>query len=417
MATPVDLVPFNPPADYEFEAELRDEPPRARPAELSTCPLAIRRRRLVSGLLIAASACTAMAALPFVQECGLYLVPLQHLYWFGIGFGAAGLGKFAFDRVFRGPYRYVEEGRPLVARIRSVELRVYRKIHGSPASHCFHALLEFRHPESGELQTLGSSSREISDLELGAGLGTTYRVGDFATAVYFPGKVEKSLRLYGFLDLRPGLGLVAPEGALKWSPRVYAVILGLAFGPLILLLGHGYIASKYWPIDMDMVQMVAAFVAGAITLGGGFLAFLASRKGPDQTQPVESALWKRIRAVWAWFEGPLGTLCVVITTFTIGGLAVLCWCFAANAFLDPSPPRFRPVQIDRMTSQTHHGIIREYKIEYHFIDDNRSHHSIFSTPAEMARFRGPGDLAIAEVHAGRLGWPWTRAIRPRGKLP
>jgi len=42
---------------------------------------------------------------------------------------------------------------------------------------------------------------------------TSYRVGDYVTAVYLKSKPDKSLCLYGFLELRPDLGLLATRAA------------------------------------------------------------------------------------------------------------------------------------------------------------------------------------------------------------
>jgi hypothetical protein len=408
----VALGPFNPPADYEFEAELQGEPPRHRTPELSTGRLAVRRRRTISGLLIAAAVCTAIAPIPFVQECGFYLVPLQYLLWIGIGLGVAAIAQLASDWAVRGPYRYVEEGRPLVARIRSVDLRVSRVIHGTPA-YRFFALLEFRHPESGEPRTMEVTSNELSQLNVWLGLETTYRVGDYATAVYLPGKLEKSLRLYGFLDLKPGLGLIAAHEAREWTTRQIVLWFAFIFGMAFLPLWHLYIASKFWPLDVDPVQGIAVFVAGAVVLGGGFLTWQASRKRRNPPQP-DGAMSKPARSRWARIVGSIRSAFFPIVPLSIGGMLMLCWCFAANALLDGSPPLDRPVQIDRKVSVTHHGIFREYKIEYHFLDGAREHHEILSTPPEMVRFFG--NHAIAEVHVGRFGWPWVKAIHPAGKL-
>ncbi len=407
---PADVRPFDPPVDYEFEAEFQGDPPRPRTIELSRGRHAVRRRKLISGCLIAAAVFTALAPWAFVQECALYIVPLQYLYWIGLGLGLAAIAQFFFDRIFSGPYRYVEKGQPLIARIRSVELRVTHKIHETSV-YRFFAMLEYRHPESGELRLAEVMTRQISQLEVWSGLTTSYRVGDYVTAVYFPGELEKSLRLYGFLELKPGLGLIDVQGSRVWTWGYVCFLIFVSTVPPFALLWFLYIVSKFWPLDVDPFQAITAFVTGGVVLGGAFLAWRNFKTSRVQASLGESS-------TTAGTGRSLGSRLLkggfsLIFAFLLGGMTLICVCCAINAGFDRSQPSLRPVQIDGMVSVTHHGFLREYKIQYHFLDGAREHEDIVSTPREMAQFRG--DRARAEVYAGFFGWPWVKGIHPSAK--
>jgi hypothetical protein len=88
---------------------------------------------------------------------------------------------------------------------------------------------------------------------------------------------------------------------------------------------------------------------------------------------------------------------------------VLCWCFTANALLDRSKPEFRPVEIVEFWSTTHSFLFREYEIEYRFPFEKQTR-KLLSTPAHMSQFRSR--QGVAEVHAGRFGWAWVKALAP-----
>ena len=412
--------PFDPPDDYPLEDELRGEPPRPLPAELERGRYAVRQRRGVSILLLTAAACTTFGLLPVVKEWGLYFLPLAYLDWIGIGIGVLGAGALVGRLARRGPYRYAREGVPLVARIVGLELRPTVIVETRPTTYRFFATIVYRDPETGEPRVAETTSNDVSADEKDR-LTTTYRVGDYATAVYLPGDPKRSLRLYGFLDLKPGLGLVrrdaAPEGGLLQTALLVAAVFGI-FG---VLGWNVYAYGKYAPLELSARQAAPPLVAGAVVLGGGVLWSLAreQRRGRARLAERNAAALARGEAVeqpaaakagWFGAHGVVMGLILIAGALLLGGLTVLCWCYTANALLDSSPPRFRPVQIDRMVQVTHKAIFREYKIEYHFLDGAGAKREYLSTPAEMARF--PTDFAVAEIHSGRFGWPWVKALHP-----
>ncbi len=419
---PVEGDPFDPPADYQFEDELRGPAPRPRTPGLALGRYATGRRRAVSGLLIAAALCTTLGLLPFVQLCGLYILPLAYISWIGIALGALGIWSFVAHRVRKGPYRYVEEGIPIVARIRGLVLRPTAIVNGQPTTHRFFALIEFRDPESGEPRFA-----EVASADIGAAskdkLTTTYRVGDDATAIYLPGDPGGTLKLYGFLDLKPGLGLIPRDAEPEAGGGLLrlAAILAAAAAFFGVLFWNVYALARYGPIDFDLSRLGWPFGAGAVALGGGMIASMA--RGARRTranrearnalalargEPVEVGTGKR--PGWFGDHGIGHDLIILAGCILLGGATTIAWYLSANALLDRSPPRYRPTQVDRLVMVTHSFLLREYKIQYHFLDGAPGKHDLFSTPTEMAGLGG--HPTVAEVHAGAFGVPWVKAILP-----
>ena len=415
MATIESVGPFEPPADYRFEEELQGEPPRPRHSDLRGGRYETRRRREGSALLMAAAICTAAGLLPITKEWGLYFLPLAYLTWIGLACGALAGVSFLLRLVRRGPYRYVEEGIPLVVRLRALDLRPTRSHNGQPMGFRYFATIEYRDPEAGDLKTAEVSSNELPAIGRGR-LATTYRVGDYATAVRLPGRPEKSLRLYGFLDLRPGLGLVRRDATGEVGPIKSALTIATVLGLLGFLFWNVYAMEKYHPLNPFPPGAIPPMVAGAVLLGGGMLAAIAIGRRRERARRAERNAEAAARGEALEADGPkaarawLMGLLVASGSLVLGAATMLCWCFTANALLDRSPPRYRPAEIDEMVQVTHHAIFREYKIEYHLLDGDPGKHEYLSNPPEMARFAAP--FALAEVHSGRFGWPWVKALRP-----
>src|ERR1700686_3082560 len=117
------LEAFAPPPNYRFEPELQETPPRHVPEEFRNCPYFARQRNTIVGLLLAGVLCVAFAKLPIIREWGLYALPLAYLSWIGSGLLVCGAAAWISSKVRRRPIQYVEEGAPLVARIRQLVLR------------------------------------------------------------------------------------------------------------------------------------------------------------------------------------------------------------------------------------------------------------------------------------------------------
>jgi hypothetical protein len=291
---------------------------------------------------------------------------------------------------------------------------------GQPTRYRFDALFEYLDPESGEPRTAeGQSSDFLADAR--HGLTTSYRVGDYATAVYLPHDPAKTIRLYGFLDLRPDLGLVRRDATPEASPAKAIATVFAVVGLFAALIWNLYAFGRFSPLHVSTAAAVAVGAVGAIGLGGFLLWWLWAEQAKARRKRAERnaeavARGEAIEPDFRRKRGPFGDhgLFVILILFAgsllMGGLTFFCWAITANAWLDGSPATPKPILIDEMVEVTHKAIFREYKIKYHFLDDPATKHEFLSSPAHMETLDGP--LALSEIHAGCFGWPWVKEIRP-----
>jgi hypothetical protein len=417
------LGPFAPPSDYQFEPELQGSPPRSIPPKLRQGRYAAGQRRLVWGLVMAGVLCLLGAFVPLIQKWGLYLLPLAWLHWIGAGLLVIAIIAAIVHAVRRGPFRYVEEGMPLVVRIAALELRPTQFFNGQPNSFRYFAVVEYRDPHSGEVKALETSSNEIAAASKD-GLICTYRVGDYATAVYLPAQLEKSLRLYGFLDLRPEIGLVKGEGgssAEGASPVATALLVLGIFGFFFLLCWNVYAFSVYGPVGWSNTLLIPG-IAGAVLLGGGLLAYLVwqqrsekrAREARNAAAAAEGRAVEVEPSVGAVTAGCLGVV-VFAGCLLMGGLTAACWALTLNAWLDKSDPRPRDVRIQKMVQVTHNGVFRRYEIKYRFTDEPGDKERDYATTLEeLSQFPPPPCNGVARERAGFFGWRWIERITPAG---
>jgi hypothetical protein len=412
------LEDFAAPPSYRFEPELQETPPRHFPEEFRNSPYFVRQRNAMVGLLVAGVLCVAFAQLPILHEWGLYVLPLAYLNWIGTGLLVLGAASWITSKQRRGPIQYVEEGTPLVARIRELVLRPTAIVNGQPTTYAFSALIEYREPETGALVEKQVDSRGFSASAKDK-YRTSYRVGEYVTAVYLKSNPAKTLRLYGFLEIRPDIGLLTTRAAEPPSVLKTGLSVGAIFGLFGLLFWNVYAFSKYQPLELTFERAAAPVVVGGLVVGGGLIAWLAVRQARarrDLAARNEKAiaageaveLEARKRGLFG-AHGLLMTMVIGAGALLLGGGVVLCWCFTANAMFDTSKPELRPVEIVEFWSTTHSFLFREYEIEYRFPGETQSR-KLLSSPAHMHQFRSR--QGVAEIHAGRFGWSWIKTIAP-----
>ena len=422
-----DLGPFEPPSEGVLEPEWADAAPRPIPPEFRKGRHAKRHQRAVWGFLAAGLLCVLCGLLPIMRLWGLFFLPLAYLTWIGIGCAVLAAGASLSSLVRRGPYRYFTQGVPLPARIVRLELRTTVVVNGQPSTCGFVALIEFRSPETGQIVYTETKSKDFS-ATLKNELTTSYRVGDYVTAVYLDSDPVGSLRLYGFLDLKPGLGLIKRDQTGEDSPLKIILLVGVIFFFFGILFWNVYAYGRYEPIEFTSAQGVIPFAIGAVLLGGGLLGLLAWQGASEKKKTAErnrraqelgEAVEVELDQKHAWFgvQGLLISLILIAGAILLGGLTMLCWCFSANAMLDRSPAEPRLVQIGDMIMTTHSGIFREYTIEYQFPEDIRADatRKLLSTPGHMMQFET--DAGMAQVRPGRFGWPWVETIEPLNLQP
>ena len=248
---------------------------------------------------------------------------------------------------------------------------------------------------------------------------TSFRVGDYVTAVYLPHDPDRSLRLYGFLDLLPTFGLVRRSEQEVRSDYLWKIplLIAVIVMPLFMLLFSTLLGLRLAPLKFGLAEGRTPFSLGA---GFGVALLLGSWLGrlrdarrcikqnisslaagePRPLNRQSTSFGARVRLWWSW-------LVTVFSAGLAGGLMSLCCCLIGNACLDNSPPQNRPVQVTGKEVVTHAFLFRDYRMHYRLAGELGSE-SFLTTPEHLASFLG--NDGIAEIHAGRLGWPWVKTI-------
>ncbi len=250
-------------------------------------------------------------------------------------------------------------------------------MNGQATMYRFAAAVQFQHPASGQIALVEVTSQDLATYHKDK-VTSSYRVGDYATAVYLDADPLSTLNLYGFLGLRPGLGVVdrdpdRPPNDLKTAASVLFI---LAF---VVLCFYGmYGLSRYSPLDWERASIAWTAGIGAVLLGsaiGGtfFYARTMQRRktAKRNAAALESGEPVEVEEVGNWFgRSLLMTLLIVVGSLLLGAIGTLSLVFTANAQLDTSRAQARPVAITEMVMTTHSFLFCEYKIKYHFLGDN-----------------------------------------------
>jgi hypothetical protein len=404
---------------YVFEPEFTARPPRPIPDRLDDGPYARRRRSAAITLALTGLVCLLLAGAPGVEVLARYVLPLGYLKWIGIALLVSAAGAYLALSLRIGPFRYVRDGLPLAARVVEIAKVPTAIVNGAPSTHGFVATVIFRDPETGDLAQADVKSSDFSSARKDA-YETPFRVGDDVTAVYLPGRLWQTMRLYAFLELSPQVNL-RPKTARgrQDSPWKVATLLALVPALFVVLFANVYAIGRYHPIRFSYGQALAPMVAGGLVLGGALWACLYLAHRSEQRTLQRRAL----EAVDAGTAIEIGTpflgsgfygwsLRVIVAAGAplLGAITTLCWCFLSNAWLDRSPPQEEPATIVGMTMTTHALLFREYEIEYHLADASDTN-KMLTTPEHCALFDGAA--AVATVRAGRFGWPWVETLVPR----
>lgn len=383
--TALDPGEFDPPASYSFEPELTGPPPRPLPDSLNEGPYATQfRANMLRGFAFG-SMCLLLNQIPGVETLAYYFLPLAYLNLIGL----TSIGLAAISAIYHalrlGPFRYVQNGVPLVARIASLSIATAPMTRGTGSVH--KAGVAYRHPHTGALTHSVVTSRHFPVLAANEHV-PPFKVGDYATAVYLPRRsVEKSLQLYAFLDLSPQVNTDSVPVA-ESSRRTVMAIFALASVALVLLAGL-YALERYEPLDFEL-QNVVPLASGGSLLAVALFYFLVYRR---QRRPP-----KRFH-----------TVVVGSTVALVGGFLGVAGGFMANVWLDRSPAELRPARILSYSETTYEYVLRAYYIHYQ-IAGSPDGRSLITTLAHIRRFRNL--RAVVRIRRGAFGWPWVESVDP-----
>jgi hypothetical protein len=411
---------FRPPAGYAFESELQGPTPRTLPPELRQGPYARRRLDGVRAALIFGAGALLLDWVPGMDVLGLYLLPLAHLFWIGLAaLGFAALAWLDF-KLRLGPFRYVRDGAPLVVRVLDLVKGPSRIVNGQATHYAFTAAVGFRHPESQQLVGFQLQSEDFPSARRGD-VDTPFRVGDYVTAVYLPGRLEKSLRLYSFLELQPAASLRRGAATAATPAQIAGGALAL-IAIFTALFANVYAFGRYQPLDFDYTSAGAALpmAIGALLIGGATgWGLLRQHRGErrrtaERNQRANAGEAVEIEAPFlgtgfhAWFM----RIALLLGLPLMGGLTALCWALVANAWLDASPARPQPAHIEELTMTTHAFLFREFELSY-VLEGSEETRKLLTTPQHLMSF--PDERGVAWVRAGRFGWPWVESVLPAGQ--
>jgi hypothetical protein len=312
----------------------------------------------------------------------------------------------------------MRSGIPVAARLLALAKAPTRIANGATSHFAVFARFEFRDPQTGEMSVTECQSRQFQTFDRG-NYTTSFRVGDYVTAVYLPEKPRIPLKLLDFLDLFPDVGLVQRVDSIGIPlPRFTIPFL---FG-LMLLSVFVVVAAVtyrlYVPLDFRVPEAFPIFLTSFCAVA--FVWVLAVRQ--------YRRAWERRSAEWnssagaegepLEIEAPAGgtgrkfaEFLLFVAVAAIGGLAILYTTYAINAVCDSTPARMQKVAILGYEVAEHHGVFRTHTIE--FMIPGRQESRLCTSPQQIAEFeRAAIKDGIAEIHSGFLGWRWVKSIRP-----
>lgn len=388
------MEPFQPPQDFEHGEEFAAPVPRSIPQRLRTGSHGQRERGVTYSILALGVMCIVLHPIPFVQGLTPYLLPLKWLKWFGFGLLAIGFFKLLASRTTRGRYVYVTMGEPFVGRVLECRLLAGGTAEAPTALHV--ATVEFRHPQTGESQTLDFPEPDQWPANKLHEYSCTLQPGEYVTLVHLPEKQTFEPVLYGFLGLDPDREYILRKGEpLRGTSPFTAVMISFLVAFIVLLVMAGFDLMLFsFPIDGDWKLPTAIAVIGLILGGISGIAFWKNSRSPEKSK--------------TWVPSFLGYGILGAVSFSVG-------LFILNSRLDFGESTLQPVRIVEFWETTTNFVVRNYEIEYEPLDTRKKtkHHIRFS---QLLRLQG-AQYGAAEISPGAFGFPWIRGVHPLIWLP
>jgi hypothetical protein len=402
--------PFRPPADFAFEPEL--QPPVPRPVPAYADSLKSRMLRDVqSFFLVLGAMFLGLSGIASEQQLMLHVAGYGLLALWGVS--VLGMAYVRHARPVGCPY--VQRGQPVVARIVGL-VNTSMLLNGVPFlfNHIV-ALIEYRDPDSPELCWAEVESEPFPTLER-ANYTTSFRVGDYVTAIYLPGKRLKSLTLFSFLGHDKSVGVVRRLN----YPRLLRVVLAclLLAAPVPLLEAGSYISHFYKPIDFDNSEQTKLIGCGLLASAVVLLAGLAVARWLNTRFTTRRNAYAIVNGEPLELDPDHGeivakSLGLAVTLGAIvGGLIVSDCAWGLNAWLDISPARIQRLELERLEAGHSDTSYKGYSIVYreHRFHNARRHGS---SPREVQAWLQAGaNAGDAEIHEGYFGWRWIKTIQP-----
>jgi hypothetical protein len=415
--------PFRPPVDYVFEAKL--EHPTPRPVSAGT-PSAINAvaEQLSWFFLVLGAMAVGLSTVVRSQNWVLSIVSPTQLSWIGYAllavWGVIGL-ILAYSHI--APSRgceHTRRGQPVVARVLGLANTPSMILNGFSISNYIVALIEFLDPDTSVLRRAEAKSQPFPAFER-ANYTTSFRVGDYVTAIFLPGERTTSLTLFSFLGHAPRVGLIR---RIEY-PRILTTMLLclLIISPLALLEGIAFINHFYQPMDLGNWDDFKLFVYGfffalgtlfvGLIVGERWTFYRATRRNVQAItngEPFDVILDDDERV-------GRGRAFAIVLGSMFGGLIGISAGYGLNAWCDNSPARIQRLQIVRLESGSQDRAYHGYSIVYRegqFLNAHR--HGV--APRDIEAWQQAGVTALdAEIHQGHFGWRWIQSLTPVAAAP
>jgi len=231
-------------------------------------------------------------------------------------------------------------------------------------------------------------------------------VGSYVTLVYWPGKFDTTLRLYGFLGLNPDVTFVRNKE--PGAVIVFAVMIALM---VLAILGYMIFSQTYSPMSHPMSPAVIVPIVLGVLAGLGFGLFNWIswwRKRGERAQATMKALaeGKAIEAEESHFSHAFVCFGAVLlgAIFPYAALTML------NGPLDKAEPKRVPAQFHNWPNPDVEPPYSRMKIYYTVGDDEEKRSRVI--PGATLTAVGEMSDVVALVKPGRFGWPWIAGFEP-----
>jgi hypothetical protein len=414
--------PFCPPKDFVFEPELQPSVPRPDSGHAPKSNFVLLGEVQLFFLLLGGVLCE-IAVYARDQNRLLRIVNPEHLSW--IGYALLALWGVLVLCIAVASFKpsagcdYIRNGRPVVARILGLANTPDLDSSGQLPLNYIVALIEYRDPETGKQCAAEVKSQPFLSLER-ANYTTSFRVGDYVTAIYLPDVRSTSMELFSFLGHTPNVGVVRRIN----YPRVLRAVLAclLVLAPFALLETCSYFSHFYEPMDFGNWEQFKLFgcgvIASAVILFGGLWGACALRARLAVRRKAFAIAHGLPIEIDRSSGDPIApVLGLVITTgVLVGGLVGISVAYGLNAWLDTSPARIQRLELERLEEGPRDTSYDGYSIVYwaHILKARR--HG--SSPGEVQAWRLAGAIAgDAEIHEGYFGWRWIKTMQPVAAAP
>lgn len=383
--------PFSPPQTYEFEPEFRPEPPRKIPSRLRQGAYETKFKQGLCAAFGIGVFCVGFSLFSFVRKIGYYFLPLGYLNWIGYIIVAIAVLAWVVRRIRLGHYNYVRCGIPIIARVLDSKKSVGE---GAVTELKFLSLIEYKHPETNEMVYAWTSSPEVANTSKPDAYETIVKTGDYVTAVYLQDKLDKTLKIYGYMGLNPDVDFIRKDGERITEHVSLGKTLALVFGIMVifvLLVGLIYTIGAYFPMEFNPWHLFGGVFAVALVGAFAGLVLRAIYKPKVVTKET-------------------GFLASAFVGFVLGALLGFIVLPLINSTVDRNKPEYQDIEIVEFWQETWEYIFRNYQIEYRLLGGGKTDKQACML-GHMMRFEG-SMAGVLEIRTGLFGWRWIRNIWP-----